>query len=1147
MTVTGVNFFPSNLIRVAYVLKLNNTLPNEESQILVVEGKYRSSTSISCVTPSFKELGGTEKALVLIYLSMNGSDFDSITLPTKLMNIPMTSSASSSGNHLALATEAEAVAIATSNLKGSPIEQSIQSSDLSTSPSLAINNTTSEQGIQLLASEKYAIDVQRLAQKLNTTGSGALPQSAFLYLAPIFKSFRHADGVFTTKLILEGDFFTDTNCAIAKFTSKLNEKDQRTTKVIVVNSTTLEVTTPDFPTGTIVTIAIAMNGLEFWPCPGELKVYQRPRILEIHPKWLCATSRKLDFVIRGVNFSETGAIQVSFKLGSSKKIVEGVCSHGEIRCCVPIQLIEEDEEEKKKDVVEEEEEKKNDADAAAVVADDDERDVDEEENEFPRDTFDDKQESNKEAKRLEKARNQPQEILKAFEVDVRLEKVHHSFTGFPMQMNIYRLTPVITGVSPMNGPIYGGFPLNIEGKNFLNTGEIVVRFQLLQENQEDLTTAQSSSSDTAASSTTSNTTSSATAIAYGVASNNHQSNTTLLNDNQEIGGTTTLGHTGAFDPVFVHVEATFISSEKISCIVPRFPHEGIFAIQVSLNRVEFSKINLNTWFLVWQNWQKRKRLIAQSAIFGNDPIAFEEAFGTIIGNIEGIDNETFEEKDMKDLRRKSTFMRPRFNFNEVKSLRKLPNISMQKISKRHILTVEKEEEEQDPMLLFNKRKEILRWCERVENSEGINDSDTIISLRHQSQAIVLKIDKLLVTNHADITGRMVDMFKLQCEISLYRTHASSIAAAALTANLTMETMKLNKQQLMEGIQWIFPHSTNEDLQQVWDRVNPLNSGTITCEAFLKHLLKPRTTSLGPGYYNPKEQFIRKRTSVVLISPPVASGASRKIIEVQSPTTFSSASVGALTPVRGLSSALSTVLEKQITGPVTEAKNYDAVDPTKPRVKGGVLPKRKFWYDPLPKEAALTASPPPKVFTDSQEELGTSSQLRGSRSPSTSIRIMGRKQEPRMAHKSSTKELLPRESVANLSLGHRLSISTGSSGPVPAAGEDSVTNLLSAANTARRNILYNGMLPLYAKFLNSTEVQRVTSSQNMIPNQFVIPTGATGVATSTNSTKSGLLAAASSLLKFSPKRPPPKASSPTPGPVMATVIEKRENSSSSKAD
>lgn len=129
---------------------------------------------------------------------------------------------------------------------------------------------------------------------------------------------------------------------LARFCSKADEDDVRTSKLNILSSQKMECSLPDFPRGTTVKMYIAINGVEFFPCPGELVVFQSPRITELVPDWISSTTT-FDLTLRGINFMThnplSTAVQVSFTRGTTNQIVQGVCVDGEVQCCIPKELL----------------------------------------------------------------------------------------------------------------------------------------------------------------------------------------------------------------------------------------------------------------------------------------------------------------------------------------------------------------------------------------------------------------------------------------------------------------------------------------------------------------------------------------------------------------------------------------------------------------------------------------------------------------------------------------------------------------------------------------------------------------------------------------------------------------------------------------
>lgn len=104
----------------------------------------------------------------------------------------------------------------------------------------------------------------------------------------------------------------------------------------------MECELPDFSRGTVVKMSVAINGIEFFACPGELVVFQSPRITELMPDWISAKTN-IGLKLRGINFTTQNplytAVQVSFTRGSTQKVVQGSCVDGEVLCAIPKELL----------------------------------------------------------------------------------------------------------------------------------------------------------------------------------------------------------------------------------------------------------------------------------------------------------------------------------------------------------------------------------------------------------------------------------------------------------------------------------------------------------------------------------------------------------------------------------------------------------------------------------------------------------------------------------------------------------------------------------------------------------------------------------------------------------------------------------------
>lgn len=85
---------------------------------------------------------------------------------------------------------------------------------------------------------------------------------------------------------------------------------------------------------------VALNGVEFVSCLGELVVFQSPRITEIYPNWI-SMQPDFELCLRGVNFTpqQVAETKVSFAHAKSVIVAPGRCVDGEIYCKVPAELL----------------------------------------------------------------------------------------------------------------------------------------------------------------------------------------------------------------------------------------------------------------------------------------------------------------------------------------------------------------------------------------------------------------------------------------------------------------------------------------------------------------------------------------------------------------------------------------------------------------------------------------------------------------------------------------------------------------------------------------------------------------------------------------------------------------------------------------
>jgi hypothetical protein len=245
----------------------------------------------------------------------------------------------------------------------------------------------------------------------------------------------------------------------------------------------------------------------------------------------------------------------------------------------------------------------------------------------------------------------------------------------------------------MDGPIYGGFSIVVEGKGFVNTESIVVRFQYFPLQCDDAEGP--SIGDTKASG----------------ANNTPRSTKNDSAETKRATGTTRSAAPSGENPhevtAFVDSPAQFISTERILCPAPVFPQEGVYVVLVALNGVEFTTVNESTWFLAWQNWQKRKQLLMHD-LFAAPRLAREIAVS--VASPRGLDFSmpttivgTLDESEIERLRRKTTFMLP-----QIKGANRPPRSEFgSPASSRAFNPLQEDELEEDLAELVNPK--LLHW------------------------------------------------------------------------------------------------------------------------------------------------------------------------------------------------------------------------------------------------------------------------------------------------------------------------------------------------------------------------------------------------------------------------------------------------------
>ncbi|KAL7694537.1 putative immunoglobulin E-set [Plasmopara halstedii] len=170
-------------------------------------------------------------------------------------------------------------------------------------------------------------------------------------------------------------------------------------------------------------------------------------------------------------------------------------------------------------------------------------------------------------------------------VDVWLGGLYNALTGYPLPLYVYQKIPVIHAISPIDGPTFGGFSVMVDGYGFIDTGNLVVRFQPYT-GEEGATTEDENIS--------------------AFESQNEYDNVWKEDDLSDKTQTmVTKSEMAYFDVV-----ATYVTTERISCTAPCLPREGLYTVLVSLNTIEFSPIGTNNRFLAWRDWRNEERALS---------------------------------------------------------------------------------------------------------------------------------------------------------------------------------------------------------------------------------------------------------------------------------------------------------------------------------------------------------------------------------------------------------------------------------------------------------------------------------------------------------------------------------------------------------
>ncbi|RLN93650.1 hypothetical protein BBJ28_00004198 [Nothophytophthora sp. Chile5] len=217
---SGINFVNSGYIRVAFVVlpAPGSKQPLSAEHTVVVEAKYRSSSSLVCITPPLIDLA-VETSRVNVYLSLNGTDFDSIAFPKQLTKV---------NEAVTPASTSTAVGI------DGRVEEEGEDADEGEEPAQKSPRKLPESNGDcaiILVNGQYTVDPRKLigssvggltdgerlphrpAEPSNLETYLLVPQ-LLVHLAPKIARVRPTDGVYTSHLTIDGANFTDTKVAI---------------------------------------------------------------------------------------------------------------------------------------------------------------------------------------------------------------------------------------------------------------------------------------------------------------------------------------------------------------------------------------------------------------------------------------------------------------------------------------------------------------------------------------------------------------------------------------------------------------------------------------------------------------------------------------------------------------------------------------------------------------------------------------------------------------------------------------------------------------------------------------------------------------------------------------------------------------------
>nr|CCA15386.1 conserved hypothetical protein [Albugo laibachii Nc14] len=563
LTITGMNFVATGNIKVAFSL-LNSGSASLDC-VAIVNAKYRSNSVITCMTPSF--IDRTDKRMIIyLYISLNGFDFDCIKLPRN----------SFPPGNLTQAHEPDVNQ-----------HESRQKRSTSKTEKLPLSWDDGRYGRHRYTLDTQALDSNDLSHQENTlveSHSPILQQQLILYPRPEIDMIQYVDGPDCLILRIIGRNFIDSASAIASFALVDNPKDQHSSSLQVKSETESECQIPEsVGHGILVFVKISFNGQEYISYEKPLIAQHRTRIFRLIPSWISLKSlmrseesdaEKVCLKLPGINMLppkpslEANNALVSFQMEKQIFFSAAMISDNEVQCLIPNDVIQSADTAFQHAITESMEDK-----ASFVIS-----------------------------------------ILVDFSPNGR------SFIGKPLIFSIHKEPPLLSSITPSNGPIFGGSTLTIDGEGFINTGEMSIRFSLLhlvpsadpEEKKEDRRNLPTSPRETCfgmrrVTSLTTATTRILSPKKQQVGNRETTSEVAKQNDSESTKKKTP-SSTKKTDTV--SFPARFISSTCITCTTSSFLSEGIYQVSVTLNNLEYSEVNNSTKFLVWQSWQRKRQMLA---------------------------------------------------------------------------------------------------------------------------------------------------------------------------------------------------------------------------------------------------------------------------------------------------------------------------------------------------------------------------------------------------------------------------------------------------------------------------------------------------------------------------------------------------------